>query len=214
MGLICGCPAAAHIADLVNSQCKEGLGQVQKVIFQRIYSTAGTKNAVTMTSVGKLATWTANFSAADGTKMTISPYIQGPTTEAGAARTFGSGNQVLGGMAIIVGREPTTFTGTIYEESQDNIKAMKDYMCEEIGVYLIDENGNIGAQLKDSGAKLYPIPVQSFFVGDKSLGGLEEPDSNVISWSFLPNWSDDFTIVKADDLDFNPLTDLVNTASN
>ena len=57
----------------------------------------------------------------------------------------------------------------------------------------------------------YPIPVRSFFVGDKTHGGLEAPDSNAIQWTFLPNYSDDLAIVTP--ADFNPLTDLV-PASN
>lgn len=58
-----------------------------------------------------------------------------------------------------------------------------------------------------------PIPIGKFFVGDKKLGGFEEPDSNTIEWSFYPNWSDNFYIIKRETLDFNPLTDWVNAAS-
>ncbi len=96
---------------------------------------------------------------------------------------------------------------------------MKEYSCEEIGVYLIDENGNIGAIKEETTSggtttvNYLPIPLRSFFVGDKNLGGYEEPDSNVIRWSFLPNWSDDLEIIKQADMDYNPLTDLVNVAS-
>lgn len=213
MGLNCGCPAGAHIADLEINECKESMGQVQKVIFQRIYKTAGEKNSVA--DPLKKATFTPMLSAADGTKMTISPYIQGPTSEPGAARTFGGGNQTLGGIEITIGREPTTFSATIYQESQKTIAALKEYMCENIGVWLIDENGNIGC-LVDSVAKptaYMPIPIGKLFVGDKKLGGFEEPDSNSIEWAFFPNWSDNFHIIKRDKLDFNPLTDLVNQAS-
>lgn len=142
MGLNCGCPAGAHIADLEIAECKESMGQVQKVAFQRIYKTAGTKNSVTDPT--KKASFSTLFSAADGSKMTVSPYIQGPTSEPGAARTFGGGNQTLGGIEITIGREPTTFSATIYQESQKTIAQLKQYMCEEIGVWLIDENGNIG----------------------------------------------------------------------
>ena len=52
-----------------------------------------------------------------------------------------------------------------------------------------------------------PIPIRSLYIGDKIHGGLEAPDSNAISWSFLPNYSDDLAIVAP--TDFNPLTDLV-----
>ena len=185
MGLNCGCPAGAHIADLEIAECKESMGQIQKAAFQRIYKTAGTKNSVTDPT--KKASFTTLFSAADGSKMTVSPYIQGPTSEPGAARTFGGGNQTLGGIEITIGREPTTFSATIYQESQKTIAQLKQYMCEEIGVWLIDENGNIGCLVddQDKPTAYFPIPIGKFFVGDKKLGGFEEPDSNTIEWSFL-----------------------------
>ena len=79
----------------------------------------------------------------------------------------------------------------------------------------MDENGNIGCLTDDvtKPAKYMPIPVGKFFVGDKKLGGFEEPDSNTIEWSFFPNWSDKFVIIKRETLDFNPLTDWVNVKS-
>lgn len=213
MGLNCGCPVGAHLSDLEIQDCKESLGQIQKVIIQRIYKTAGTKNSISKTDIASKAKVAALAAANDGTKIVISPYIQNPTTEPGNARTFGGGNQTIGGVEITIGREATKFTGTIYQELQSTIKTLKDYSCETIGVYLIDENGNIGALSDKTGANFFPIPVRSFFVGDKKLGGYEEPDSNAISWSFLPNWSDDLKIVKSDTLDYNPLTDLVNVKS-
>ena len=213
MGLNCGCPAGAHIADLEIADCKESLGQVQKVAFQRVYKTAGELNVVE--DATKKASFASLFSAADGTKMTVSPYIQGPTTEPGAARTFGGGNQTLGGIEITIGREPTTFAGVIYQESQKTIKQLKQYMCENVGVWLIDENGNIGCLVDDhdNPTKFMPIPIGKLFIGDKKLGGFEEPDSNSIEWSFFPNWSDNLHIIKREELDFNPLTDWVNVTS-
>lgn len=213
MGLNCGCPAGAHLTDLSIAECKESLGQIQKVIIQRIYKSTGEKNKIPAEDIKSKTDMASLSAAADGTKIIISPYIQNPTTEPGAARTFGGGNQTLGGIEIVIGREPTTFTGVIYQESQATIKAMKSYSCENIGVYLIDENGNIGALSDDDGKNFMPIPVGKFFVGDKNLGGFEEPDSNSIEWDFFPNWSDDLVILKATEFDYNPLTDLVNTAS-
>ena len=211
MGLNCGCPAGAHLADLEIAECKESLGQIQKVIIQRIYKSTGEKNSFSATEIKAKTNMATKASAADGTKIIISPYIQNPTTEPGAARTFGGGNQTLGGIEIVIGREPTTFSGIIYQESQSTIKTMKEYSCENIGVFLIDENGNIGALEEDG--NYMPIPVGKFFVGDKKLGGFEEPDSNTIEWNFFPNWSDNLAILKATELDYNPLTDLVNVAS-
>lgn len=213
MGLNCGCPAGPHLEDLNIADCKESLGQLQKVIFQRIYKSDGAKN--TIADLTKKVSLTALLSAADGTKIVVSPYIQNPTTEPGAARTFGGGNASLGGIEVVIGREPTTFSGIIYQETQSTIKTLKSYMCENVGVYLIDEYGNIGAIADnvDEPTAYMPIPIGKLFVGDKKLGGFEEPDSNTIEWNFFPNWSDNLVIIKNDTMDYNPLTDLANTAS-
>lgn len=213
MGLNCGCPAGAHLADLEIAECKESLGQIQKILIQRVYKSTGELNKIEAATIKAKAQMTPLMSAADGTKIIVSPYIQNPTTEPGAARTFGGGNQTLNGIEIVIGREPTTFSGVIYQESQNVIKTMKQYSCEKIGVYLIDENGNIGCLSDDDGTNYMPIPIDKFFIGDKKLGGFEEPDSNTIEWSFYPNWSDNLVILKSSEFDYNPLSDLVNVAS-
>ena len=207
--MICKCPRGAALPDIPAVTCPESFGQIQKVAFVRLYKTDGTKNMfVTASDIKLKASWTPLLTAADDTKVIISPYIQAPAAEAGAARTFGGGNDTLGGIEEIIGREATPFTGVIRKAPQTVIKALKDLQCELIGVYLFDENGAIGAIADATTAgTYYPIPIRSFFVGDKTLGGFEAPDSNAIQWSFLPNWSDDLKLLAP--TDFNPLTDLV-----
>lgn len=198
--------------DIPVSNCPESFGQIQKVAFQRLYKSTGEKNSFkTDAGIEKKASWTPLLSADDDTKIVISPYIQAPTAEAGAARTFGGGNETLGGVEEIVGREPTPFTGVMRKLPQKIIKALKELQCESwgdnLGVYLFDENGAIGAiQDAKTATTHYPIPIRSLFIGDKTLGGYEAPDSNNIQWAFLPNWSDDLAIIVPQD--FNPLTDL------
>lgn len=207
--MICKCPAGTALPDIPVSNCPESFGQIQKVAFQRLYKSTGEKNSFkTDAGIEKKASWTPLLSADDDTKIVISPYIQAPTAEAGAARTFGGGNETLGGVEEIVGREPTPFTGVMRKLPQKIIKALKELQCESwgdnLGVYLFDENGAIGA-IQDATTH-YPIPIRSLFIGDKTLGGYEAPDSNNIQWAFLPNWSDDLAIIVPQD--FNPLTDL------
>lgn len=198
--------------DIPVSNCQESFGQIQKVAFQRLYKSTGEKNSFkTDAGIEKKASWTPLLSADDDTKIVISPYIQAPTAEAGAARTFGGGNETLGGVEEIMGREPTPFTGVMRKLPQKIIKALKELQCESwgynLGVYLFDENGAIGAiQDAKTATTHYPIPIRSLFIGDKTLGGYEAPDSNNIQWVFLPNWSDDLAIIVPED--FNPLTDL------
>ena len=198
--------------DIPVSNCPESFGQIQKVAFQRLYKNTGEKNSFKADAgIETKASWTSLLLADNDTKIVISPYIQAPTAEAGAARTFGGGNETLGGVEEIVGREPTPFTGVMRKLPQKIIKALKELQCESwgdnLGVYLFDENGAIGAiQDAKTATTHYPIPIRSLFIGDKTLGGYEAPDSNNIQWAFLPNWSDDLAIIVPED--FNPLTDL------
>ena len=209
---LCTCPAAAALTTIPSAGCPESFGQIQKIAFQRLRKADGTKNSFTSTaSILLKASWTARMAANDGSKIVISPYVQAPTNEAGSPRTFGGGNETLGGVEIIIGREPTTFSAVIRSVQQSIIKAMKALQCEaqadNLGVFLIDENGAVEC-IKDQSAAntFYPIPIRSLFVGDKSHGGLEAPDSNAIQFAFLPNYSDNLSIQVP--TDFNPLTDL------
>lgn len=212
---LCQCPAATYLDTIPAVACAESFGQIQKVAFQRLTLADGTKNSFTTgasTAIDKKAAWTAKMALTTSGKIVISPYIQAPTVEPGAARTFGGGNETLGGVETIIGREPTPFTGVLRAVPQSVIKIMKKLQCEaeagNLGVFLFDENGAIAAiQDKTTTTTYYPIPIRSLFISDKGFGGLEAPDTNTIQWQFLPNYSDDLAIVVP--TDFNPLTDLV-----
>lgn len=211
---LCSCPAATALTTIPAAGCPENFGQIQKIAFQRLKKADGTANQFTTSNDIKLkASWTALMAAADGTKVVVSPYVQAPTQEAGSARTFGGGNETLGGVEMVIGREPSTFSAVIRSVQQAVIKVMKELQCEaaadNLGVYLFDENGAIEAVKggTDLAPTYAPIPIRALFIGDKSHGGLEAPDNNAISFSFLPNYSDNLSIVKP--TDFNPLTDLV-----
>lgn len=211
MSLICSCPAAAALPDVPTVKCPVTFGQIQKVAFQRLRKDDGTANAfATETAIKALASWSALLAAADSTKVVVTPYINSPADSGGDARMSSGGNDDLGGIAEVLGGNPVQFTGSFRAIPQATIKLLKELMCEaqagNLGVFLFDENGNICAVKGETAGTYYPIPIRALFIGDKSFGGLEEPDSNAIQWSFLPNYSDDLAIVAP--TDFNPLTDL------
>lgn len=210
MSLTCNCPLGASIEDIPLGTCAENFGQVQKVLFQRM-NTSGVRNKLNASTADpKLkATWTALLASATSTKVVQSPFIQAPAFEPGASRNFGGGNETLDGIEIIVGREATSFTGVIRSQPQKTIKALKTYECEESCVALINAQGQIGLLCDDPDniTEYYLIPISSFFVSDKMVGGLENPDGNNISWKMKPNWSDNFVVVTP--TDFNALTELV-----
>ena len=209
MPLLPPCTPLTEIIDVPTS-CLEGFGQVQKVIFQRVFDGAVKNEIVIVTdNPNVLATWTTLQAAADGTKVTISPHLQNPESEAGAPRTFGGGNQTTDGIELIIGSEPSTFTSIIYNTKQHIAEALKGYMLEQgLGVFLVNEDGNIAGITDDilTPTTFAPFPIQSFFVGDKKLGMYEAPDENAVQWSYPANWSDKFLVVET--LDFNANTDL------
>jgi len=158
------------------------------------------------------ATWTALLSAANGTKIVVSPYINAPADSGGDARRSSGGNDDLGGISEVLGGNPVQFDGQLRSVPQSVIKAMKDLMCEanagNLGVFLFDENGKIQAlQDKTTPTTYYPIPIRSLFIGSLIHGNFDAKDSNAISWQYPDNYSDDIAIVTPSD--FNPLTDLV-----
>ena len=206
---MCSCPAGAALPQIPNASCPQDWGQTQKIIFQRIFKTAGTKNSFTSSSdIKQLSSWTALFSASDGTKCVITPYVEAPTSDGGDAITFGGGNDTVGGTTKVIGRNPVNMSFVMRQMTQDVIKALKGLQCEdELGVYLVNGDGQILA-LSSADNEYTPIPIRSLFISDLKLMGLDNPDENALSFSFLPNWSDDAKVVTPD---FNPLTDLINS---
>ena len=205
---MCSCPAGAALPQIPNASCPQDWGQTQKIIFQRIFKTAGTKNSFTQSaSIKQLSSWSALFSASDGTKCVITPYVEAPTADGGDAITFGGGNDTVGGTTKVIGRNPVNMSFVMRQMTQDVIKALKGLQCEdELGVYLVNGDGQILA-ISSAENTYTPIPIRSLFISDLKLMGLDNPDENALSFSFLPNWSDDAKVVTPD---FNPLTDLSN----
>lgn len=213
MSLICQCPAAAAIPTIPNVTCPENFGQIQKVAFQRLRKADGTRNSFTATAaITALASWTALLSAADGSKVVVTPYINAPADSGGDARMTSGGNDDLGGIPNVLGGNPVQFDGQMRSVPQSVIKAMKALQCEanagNLGVFLFDENGKIEAlQDETTATTYYPIPIRALFIGSKIHGNFDAKDSNAISWQYPDNYSDDLVIVMP--TDFNPLTDLV-----
>lgn len=206
----CACPQNAAVSDVTILECLEQFDQLAKLALQRLRSGDGSVNKFTVAEIVTLAAWTAKLGADDGTKMQITPVIQEPDNEPGAARTYGGGNLTLGGLEIVLGSEKSTFTGKFLRQPQLTMSQLKDFQCESLGTFLIDKSGNIGCLVDDLEAptECYPIPTYSFRVGDKGFGNLEGVDYNSISWAYLEDWSDRFKIFSGDD--FNAFTDLVN----
>lgn len=201
--MICKCPLGTALPDIPKFTCGESFGQIQKLAFQRLSDADGNVSKFTTAkAITAKASWDTFMAAEDGTKIVVSPFLNAPSAEAGAARTYGGGNESLGGIEEVIGADPTSFSAVFRRLPQTIVKAMKELVCESqahnLGVYLIDENGAVGAIAGETSGEYMPIPIESLFIGDKTLGGFEAPDSNAISFSFRPNWSDDVKVIACD----------------
>lgn len=198
------CPAATALPTIPAEACAQNFGQIQKIIFQRIMN-GSTKNSIadgtSAGNAGLLASWTALKAATDSTKIAVTPFIEAPADDGGDARTYGDGsNDTLNGAGIIIGSNPVNFTCRLNGKKQDIIAELKKLICEalanNLGVYLVNENGNIEG-IKD-GNNWYPIPIQKLYVSDKLHGNFDGPDYNNMSFSFVPGYSDKLDVLVLD----------------
>ena len=197
------CPAAIALPTIPAEACAQNFGQIQKIIFQRIMN-GNAKNSIAdgteVNQAGLLASWTALKEASGDTKIAVTPFIEAPADDGGDARTFGGGNDTLNGIEIIIGSNPVNFTCRLNGKKQDIIAELKKLICEalanNLGVYLVNENGNIEG-IKD-GNNWYPIPIQKLYVSDKLHGNWDGPDYNNMSFSFVPGYSDKLDVLVLD----------------
>ena len=187
----------ASLPDLPQVQGIERMGEISKVVLQRIRK-VGILNGVTDPLLK--ASWTPLLTASDSTKIICTPEIWEPAMTAGAMASQ-TGPE---GIAYNMGREATTFTGNLTDQPQTTvITPLKSCQSESMGVYIIDQFGIIWCKVDNVSAptKYMPIPIQSFFVGDLTAGVLNTSNKNSISWSFAPNWSDNLVGIKPTDFD-------------
>ena len=210
--IICSCPLSAALEEIVLQVCPQNFGQASRAVIQRKKDGSGNRNEIDIATNNPnlQATWDALKAATDSTKAVLSPIFTNPETDPGDFTTFGGGNATLGGAEIIVNRNATPFTAEIHSVRQDAIRKLKKIQCEDVQLYLIDHQGVLGAETDDLDTPTkyrgLPVVLNTFFVSDLDLGGLEEPDRNYLQWSFNANWSDYFHLVSP--VDFNALEDL------
>lgn len=208
MGLLCDCSATA-LTPISGDECPFNLGSVLKFVAQRIYSTGVVKNNFVIATADPtvIATWDTVLQAADGTKAVISASKNNSAAEGGEAREYDNGN----GSMLILGNSKVKMTFDMLAKNQSIYAALDSLACENIGVFLIDDNDQIWGLVDDvdTPTTYYPIPIESLFVGPMIPGNYSTPSINKLSWSFRDEkWSK--KIARITPSDFSPLTDLSN----
>lgn len=209
----CLCEIGAALPDVPNISTPERVGQIQKLIFMRRLD-GSARNGFTIATADPalLATWTAAFAAADNTKTVITPFIQGPEVTPGEPETFGGGNDTVDGIEIVTGKTATLMQAMFHNIDQRVIEALDKMGCEDIGVFLVNECGQIIGVTDDKDTptvfRPIPIPLNSYFIGDKAIGGKVSPDMNMIRFQLYPDWSKKLYFVNP--TDFEAREDLIN----
>jgi hypothetical protein len=193
---VCTCPVPTALPDVVtDTPCYENFGQIQKLVFWR------RGNSIASVATAELeATWTALLASTTAAKAVPSPFISGGIVTAGESRQYGSGNEVLDGIPIIVGSESSQFEAMILRYDQDTIATLKELQCEELDVIFINENGQFGYSDTDG---FSGFPIAGLFVSDLTLPGYSEVNRNAIKFMLRPGWSDTFKISNATDFALN-----------
>lgn len=202
----CNCPKSTALTDIPSKDCGVNLKQIQRVAFQRGGYPFGT-NAATPNSILELADWQALMTAADSSKIVVTPLIGGnPVITPGDAITNGGGdNSTLNGVEEVEGVNPSAFTCEFKEISSAIEKAMKAIMCEQdLVVYLILQGGKIAAVQIDAD-NFDGFSIQSPFVSDRGNQGYATKDMHTMSFSLPSGWSEDLVILTPN---FNPLTEI------
>ena len=186
----CSCPVGTVIPTITPSTCPYDIGQIQKLIFQR----QGQIAATGVTSGALEATWTALAAATGDTKIDVTPYVYNAMLAAGDPIIEGGGdNTTLNGIGIVNETNPTTFTGYFRQQQQSVIAAIRDYQCESIQVYFVNDQGKLIHSL-DSSDQVVGFPLYALFVGDLRNEGYGVADKNDIQFQLKAEWGDSLTI--------------------
>jgi len=214
MSILYTCPPGSEINDIPNVNCYEQIGQVQKILIQRMYD-GSTRNEFTIASANPnvLASWTTFLTATDSTKVQVTPYIGSPTLPPPEPVTVGGGNDSLDGNEEIIAFNAAQFTAQLYQVPQEVILALKPYMSEQLQVYFITQNNQIIGEVDDHTTPTkfrgFEVIPKSFYVGPKGLGGHQERDANPIGFAMKYGWSDYLHVVTPAG-SFKPLVDITN----
>ena len=201
---LCDCPNAATLETITDFTCPVDFSEIAKIAISRkkVFQKTGA-DPVTETDIITLAEWVATLAAVDDTKTLISPIVDDVENEPGSPIT-----EELTTRNIVIGLEPTTFTGLLAGAPGTTIASFKKLTCEKIlYVYLFDNEGSIIYNLNGTVPEGFKLSNNSFFMQDLELKK-RAVNKNRFGFQLDAGWSDGAK--KATPLDFDALSDLTN----
>jgi hypothetical protein len=141
------------------SSCKSIMSVAKKLILVPIYSDAGDRNAIDLVNDIIDSVYFSNkVNEADSSKRWYPlPLID--NVEDTKADPIVEG--LNSGQNIIVQDGTRTFTGVLVKQSTEFLKKLQIFKCSNIGVYVIDKEGQLIGTISDDGTKLYPTLIDA-----------------------------------------------------
>lgn len=189
------------------------MGEVQRIYFQRTYSTGTTLNLFTISSANPnvIASWTSLLSASDGTKV-LAPntIVHAPTFAKGNKIEFGGNGETAGGVPIYMGHEPGQFNANLLYRAAQTIEGFIDLTGEDLSVYFELEDGRIIGQVDDNASPntFRGIEIDQIAIGDREGDNRTQPGFNTLEFYLPFRWSKYLYAVTPSD--FTARTQIVN----
>ena len=202
------CPAPTAIASIPATSCPIRWEQIQKILLRRISGAT----ALTTSSILLSATITPLLSAADATKLVVSPYIgdlKFPQSEILAEG--GNDNTTLNGIRQLRGLGFVTVTGmlrNISAAAAAKIRAITPETALQPGetnieAIFVNKDGKIIGQ-NPSGTVAKGFPIYNLALSDVGSEGFAKDNVYNLSFDLAPGWSEFHTMWTP--TDWNALT--------
>ena len=154
-----GCKCDSGLSNTGTPNCVTLQSVTSKLILIPLEDSTGAKNFLDLTTAPTIATITALINQTDATKRWFPLPVFEKVELPKADSTF---EEAPSGRKLFIKQGKRSFSGEIWNGTNQLLGKIQDNRCVEFGVYIVDVNGNlIGSK---DGNKLYPIPVdnQSF----------------------------------------------------
>lgn len=204
MAGLCECPNPAALETITDFTCPVDFSEISKIVVsrKREFQKTGAPPLLEVDII-TFAEWADTLAAVDDTKSVITPEVDDVENAPGDPIT-----EELTVRSVIVGLDPTTFTGFMQGAPGATIVAFKKLACEKtLFIYFIDNKGDIIYALNGVKPEGFKVSNNSFFVQDTELIK-RTGNKNRFGFQLEAGWSD--TAKKATPADFDALVDLTN----
>lgn len=219
MTYIPDCPLAAALTQSAGIDCEVITGQIVGMAFQL---RSGASVFADLAAIQAETNWNAFAASTGGNKIVYTTTFAQGLVIPGSERneTGRDSNESIGGVGILNGRNTITVTGMFKGLDYATIEVLRGYTAYSLGsrtrlrAYFILEtptptSGRVMAST--NGTTYSGIEIYNWSVGSKNLQGYNSQDMTPVDFVLKGDW--DSTAVIVEDMDFNPIDNLVDTTS-